>query len=232
MLLDSHAELARWGAAAVRESFASYQAEFKHISRRAKQRFEQRDWRGAQSDALERLGLRDRCIAQAVEELRGVLGAAASDPFLRAQMKSAYARDLSDRPDPELAKTFFNSVTRRIFGTVGVNPDAEFVTSDVEPQPAPGGAPIFRTYLRQSTLAELVETILRDFPFASPFRDLPGDARLAAAEIDAHLRADEDPQPVEAVEMLKPVFYRGKGAYLVGRLRRGGAVSPLILPLL
>ena len=232
MLHESHAELARWGAAAVRESFAAYQAEFKHISRRARLRFEQRDWRGAQADALERLGLRDRCISHAVEELRGVLGAAASDPFLREQMKSEYARDLSDRPDPELAKTFFNSVTRRIFGTIGVNPRAEFVSADVDPQPALGGAPIFRSYPRRSTLAELVEAVLRDCPFAAPFRDLEGDARLAAAEIDAHLRANEDLLPIDAIEMLKPIFYRGKGAYLVGRLRRGSSVSPLILPLL
>ena len=239
MLHETHAELARWGAAAVRESFASYQAEFKHISRRAKLRFEQRDWRGAQSDALERLGLRDRCIAHAVEELRGVLGAAASDPLLREQMKSEYERELSDRPDPELAKTFFNSVTRRIFGTIGVNPRAEFVATDVEPHPAVGGVPIFRSYQCQSTLSELVATILRDYPLAAPFRDLEGDARLAATELDAQLRATEDPQPragdaqpMDSIEMLKPVFYRGKGAYLVGRIRRGNSVSPFILPLL
>jgi isocitrate dehydrogenase kinase/phosphatase len=240
MLHESHAELACWGAAAVRESFAAYQAEFKHISRRAKRRFEERDWGGAQADALERLGLRDRHIRQAVEELRGVLGAAASDPFLREEMKAQYARDLSDRPDPELAKTFFNSVTRRIFGTVGVNPRAEFVSIEVkrevepgvEPQLAVDGAPIFRAYPRRSTLAELLAAILRDCPFQARFRDLEGDARLAAAEIDAHLRANEDPLPIDAAEMLKAVFYRGKGAYLVGRLRRGSRVSPLILPLL
>ncbi len=232
MLHESHAELARWGAASARESFAAYQAEFKHISRRAKRRFEQRDWRGAQADALERLGLRDRCIAHAVEELRGVLGAAASDPLLREQMKASYARDLSDRPDPELARTFFNSVTRRIFGTVGVNPRAEFVSSDVEPQPAVGGVPIFRSHPLTSTLAELMAAILRECPFDAPFRDLEGDARLAAAEVEAHLRAEGDPRPIDAVEVLRPVFYRGKGAYLVGRLRRGSSVSPLILPLL
>ena len=263
MLHESHAELARWGSASVRESFAAYQAEFKHISRRAKLRFEQRDWRGAQADALERLGLRDRCIRQAVEELRGVLGAAASDPLLREQMKAEYRRDLFDRPDPELAKTFFNSVTRRIFGTIGVNPRAEFVSGDAEPQPLTGGTPIFRSYPcpvsrgpsppsageavgASPALAEAVAAILRDCPFAAPFRDLEGDARLAAAELDAHLRAEaaptagaDDAPPragdapeIDSIEMLRPVFYRGKGAYLAGRLRRGSSLSPFILPLL
>src|SRR5918911_2157364 len=80
---ESRLELARWGAAAVRESFAAYQAEFKHVTRRARLRFEARDWRGAQQDAIARLEVRPRWIARAVEELRGVLGSAASDRRLR-----------------------------------------------------------------------------------------------------------------------------------------------------
>jgi isocitrate dehydrogenase kinase/phosphatase len=230
MSLETHAELAEWGAAAVRESFVAYQAEFRRSTRRARQRFEARDWRGAQRDALERLDLRPRCIAGAVDELRGVLGDAASSPELRRCMKEAYARHLADRPDQELARTFFNSVTRRIFGTVGVDPSAEFVAVEAAPSAA-GGPPLFATYPRQATTEALVAAILRDFSFSVPYCDLADDARLAAAEVDAQLRAEGAP-PFDAVEVLKPVFFRGKGAYLVGRIRRGAAVSPIILSLL
>ncbi|HYS80300.1 MAG TPA: bifunctional isocitrate dehydrogenase kinase/phosphatase [Anaeromyxobacteraceae bacterium] len=232
MLHESHAELARWGAASVRESFAAYQAEFKHISRRAKLRFETRDWRGTQVDALQRLELRSRAVDRAVNELRGVLGSASSDRLLREQMKSEFERDLADRSDPELAKSFFNSVTRRIFGTVGVNPRAEFVAGDVETRPVFAGALLHVTYPHRGTTEELLRAILQHHTFAAPFRDLDGDVRLAAAELDAHLRASEDAPPLDAVEMLEPVFYRGKGAYLVGRLRRGASISPVVLPLL
>ncbi len=233
MLVESHAELARWGAASVRESFATYQSEFRHVTRRARLRFETRDWRGTQADARERLELRDRVVTNAVRELRGVLGAAASSQRLRELIKAQFERDLADRPDPELAKTFFNSVTRRIFGTVGVNPGAEFVAQDVDVHVVPSaGAPIHTTYPRQATTERLIETILEDFAFSVPYRDRAGDARLAAAELDAWIRGTEDHQPIDAVEMLKPVFFRGKGAYLVGRVRRGPAASPLILALL
>ncbi len=232
MLHESHAELARWGAASVRESFAAYQAEFKHISRRAKLRFETRDWRGTQVDALARLELRSRAVDRAVNELRGVLGSASSDRLLREQMKSEFERDLADRPDPELAKTFFNSVTRRIFGTVGVNPRAEFVAGDVETRSVYGGAPLHVTYPRRGSAEELLRAILKEHAFAAPFRDLEGDVRLAAAELEAHLRASNDPRPLDAIEVLRPIFYRGKGAYLVGRLRRGSSISPVVLPLL
>jgi isocitrate dehydrogenase kinase/phosphatase len=232
MLQESHLELARWGAAAVRESFAGYQSEFKHVTRRARLRFESRDWRGTQQDAVQRLEVRPRWITRAVDELRGVLGSAASDLALREEMKAEYARGLVDRPDPELAKTFFNSATRRIFGAVGVNPRVEFTDEEVEPRARSGGAAMYKVYPRQGSSEELLTEVLRDHAFAAPFRDLEGDARLAAAELDAHLRATDDGQPIDAVEMLRPVFYRGKGAYLVGRVRRGAAVSPFILPLL
>jgi isocitrate dehydrogenase kinase/phosphatase len=232
MLRETHVELARWGAASVRDSFAAYQAEFKHVTRRARLRFEARDWKGMQADQLMRLEVRPRWVAMAASELRGVLGEAAGDPRLRELMKAQYEHDLADRPDPELAKTFYNSVTRRIFGTVGVSPRAEFVATDADPRPAWAGTPMHRSYPRRETTAALVRAILEDQAFAVPFRDLEGDARLAAAEIDAFLRAGDDPHPIDGIEMLKPVFYRGKGAYLVGRIRRGPAVSPFILPLL
>ncbi len=234
MLSESHADLARWGAASVRESFAAHQAAFKHITRRARLRFEHRDWRGTQSDALERLELRGLAIGRAVGELRGVLGDASTSVGLREAMKEEYAADLADRPDGELAKTFFNSVTRRIFGTVGVNPRAEFVSSDADARPAVPGADatLFRTYARTGSTEELVGAILRDYACSAPYWDAAEDARLAAVEIDAHLSAGDDPRPVEAVEMLEAVFFRGKGAYLVGRLRRGTSVSPFVLALL
>ncbi len=230
MLDEVHAELARRGAAAVRESFAAYQAEFKLITRRAKHRFETRDWRGMQADALERLELRSRCIAHAVAKLRGVLGAAA-DPPLRERLKSDYEACLSDRPDSEIAKTFFNSVTRRLFGTVGVNARAEFVAAARDLHPVVSGDPMHRAYPRLASTVDLVVNLLRDLPFAVPFRDLEGDARRVAAELDGQMRGGDAAEPLDSVEVLNAVFYRGKGAYLVGRIRRGTSVSPCILPL-
>ncbi|HTT70409.1 MAG TPA: bifunctional isocitrate dehydrogenase kinase/phosphatase [Anaeromyxobacteraceae bacterium] len=232
MLNDSHAALARWAAATVREAYASFQLEFRHITRRAKLRFEARDWRGAHADALERLELHPRAIARAVDELRGVLGAAATHPLLREELKAHFERELGALPDPELGRTFYNSVARRIFGTIGVNPRAEFTAADPPPGSVRNAASNQRVYPCRRGTEELVRALLEDYAFATPYRDLPADARLVAAKVDAYVRSFDDARTLDAVEMLRPVFYRGKGAYLVGRLRRGGTVSPFILALL
>src|SRR5512138_3469396 len=99
------AELALRGAATVRDAFEAYEAEFLRITRRARQRFEARDWRGTQHDALERLELRPRSVSRAVDELREVLGPGAEDRALRNGLKAAFDREVRDRPDPELART-------------------------------------------------------------------------------------------------------------------------------
>jgi isocitrate dehydrogenase kinase/phosphatase len=225
-------QLGQLGADTIHGAFAAYQQEFKIITRRAKARFEDRDWRGAHDDALERLELYPRIIQKTVAAIRDALGPAIHEKALWAQMKRAYADRIAGRADAEIAETFFNSVTRRIFTTVGVDPHIEFVDTDFEMPSLEADDPIYTAFPRPGTTAALIAAILRSCGFRSPHRDLERDARLVAERIDAHLRQEGDDRPLDAIEMLKSVFYRGKGAYLVGRLRRGAQVTPLALALL
>ncbi len=229
---DLYQELAEWAAVAVVRAYEEYQGEFQHITRRARARFEARDWRGAQQDTIERLDIRPRLVRRVVQEIGERLGPAASEKELWARMKQVYTRRVAGRPDMELTETFFNSVTRRVFATVGVDPNIEFVASDFVLPPPGTTARVYKTYPRQPVTAALVSGILRDFAFDAPYHDLEGDARLAAEEIDGYLRGLEDAQPLHSVDMVRSVFFRGKGAYLVGRMRRGSISSPLIFALL
>jgi isocitrate dehydrogenase kinase/phosphatase len=222
--------LARAGASAIRSGFEAYQEQRGRITARARERFEARAWADGQRDARERLDLRDRLVNETVGSVRAELGGLAHDKALWHRMKEFYGPDVEGRPDPEIGLTFFNSVTRRVFATVGVDPSIEFLAADLPP-PRPGAEPLHRSFRREVTTEALLRTILRAYAFAVPFEDLARDARLAALELDAHLRALDDGQPIESVEMAKPIFFRGKGAYLVGRIRRGRFTTPLVLPL-
>ncbi len=223
--------LASRAAAVIRDGFEVYESEFNRISRRARSCFEQRDWKGAQQDALARLDLRARILARVVEWVRQLLGNSVSDRDLWSLMKIEFSALIARRTDWQFGETFFNSVTRRIFDTVGVDPGIEFVASDYAGSPRAAGQRVYRTYKPQSSSASLVEAILRDFSFSTPWRQLASDVKLAGELIDRHL-AISGGAPIEAVDMAWPVFYRGKGAYLVGRIWRGGAIAPFILALL
>jgi isocitrate dehydrogenase kinase/phosphatase len=224
------AALAHAGADAIRDGFVAYRRERETITARARARFEARDWAGGQRDALERLELRDRCLHATIGAVRAELGSAVHEKALWHGMKERYEAEIGGRPDAEVGLSFFNSVTRRIFATVGVDRSIEFLAAD-RPPPSEGGEPLFRSFPREVTTARLLETILRASALGCPYEDLARDARIAGAELDAELRELPDGQPIESVEMLRSVFFRGKGAYLVGRIRRGRFTTPLVLAL-
>ncbi len=223
-------DVAAAGAGAIAAGFEAYRDEWARITRRARGRFEAKDWAAGQADARERLDLRDRLVNSCVGTVRAELGGAAHDHALWRTMKELYEARVEARPDREIAQSFFNSVTRRVFVTVGVDPAIEFLAADGPPV-REGPVPVYARHRREVTTEALLRTVLRAFAFSVPYEDQERDVRIAAIELDSHLRELDDGQPIESVEMVKAVFYRGKGAYLVGRLRRGRFTTPLVLAL-
>ena len=220
------------GARAAHEAFDSYQTWFRIITRRAQMRFENRDWHGMQSDASERLGLYRQVLDPLVTLIRRSLGPRIGEKSLWTAMKAVYSGLIEDRRDRELAETFFNSLTRRIFTTVGVDPEVEFVDSDFVHPPQPADPPVFRAYRGNGNLAALSAAILTDCGFQKEFENLQRDAELAEQEISRRLRAAGLPSQPDRLEMIRSVFYRGKGAYVVGKVCSGEEELPLAFCLL
>jgi isocitrate dehydrogenase kinase/phosphatase len=223
----------------IHAAFDSHQVLFSTVTRRARERFERREWHEAQQDAAFRLALYKQHIAEVLAEVRAFLGDETTNPALWAKAKGEYARLVGERDDVELAETFFNSVVRRIFSTVGVDPGVEFV---VVGRTASGRAEdrICRTYRapsRDASTAALVRRLLLDCCWEVPYVDVDRDASLVAAAVDeagARNWGAADGDGLATIDMLAAPFFRNKGAYLVGRVRRGPgeATFPLVLPLL
>src|ERR1043166_3298493 len=142
-LTDSR--LANVGAQAICDAFDAYHAQFKTITRRARTHFERRDWHAMQRDAAARLDLYAEVIGRIVAEIRELLGERDHDKLVWASIKAVYSGLIAARDDWELAETFFNSVSRRIFTTVGVDRQIEFVDSDFDTPPTASTHPTFRT---------------------------------------------------------------------------------------
>jgi len=213
------------------DAFARYNAEFRAITRRAPQRFDARDWKGGQRDAVERIELYDRFVIQAIVELRERLGAAVQQRELWRQIRSEFATQITDLPDPEFTKTFFSSISRRLFGTVGVAPDIEFVATDLDPLTNTHSAVGTNTYVNHGSLPLLFEDLLGDLRFRSPWRDLDKSIAHVASEVGSHLNEHGERRHVEKVEVIRPVFYQISRAYVVGRLSGRGFAVPLVIAL-
>jgi isocitrate dehydrogenase kinase/phosphatase len=225
------AEAAAAAAEAIGSAWERYVAGYQEITRRARRRFERRDWSGSQNDASERLTLYRVHLDGAVADVRDLLGDAVMERTLWAVVKTAHHRRSAERADAELVRTFFNSVTRRIFSTVGVDASIEYLESSAPPADAAALAALVAGYPASRVDGELVRRILLAYDWSAPYAQLARDADLVARLIAQKL----GPAPAETartIEMLRPVFFRNKGAYLVGRIRQGDTVLPLVLPLI
>jgi isocitrate dehydrogenase kinase/phosphatase len=203
---------------------------FEEITRRAYQRFERRDWRGAQADATARLALYRIHLDGAVADVRDILEDAVLERTLWAAVKSRHFQGLAGRPDAEVAQTFFNSVTRRIFSTVGADPAIEYL----DPSPPAAGSwdpELIDRHASSEVDAALARKILESYRWSVSYAQLERDADRVAAIIRERLADNSDTGPV-TVDMLRSVFFRNKGAYLVGRVLRGDLALPIVLPLI
>jgi len=215
-------------AHAIAEQQREQRRKFDSITRRAVGRFEMRDWRSLRRDSVDRIDLYEEKVTEAVENVQILLGTRASDKVIWGLIRAEYRKLIASSPDLEIAETFFNSVTRRIFHTEGVDPAIEFLES--EPiRSVPWVAGWIRRYELPSSSEELVRDVIRDCRFHAGWRHLKEDGALAAAEIDRALVARGLRGPPERVDVVDPVFYRGPGAYVVGRMRAGGETLPLVL---
>jgi len=63
------------------------------------------------------------------------MGNRLEEKLLWVASKAVYSSLITDCNEWEIAESFFNSLTRRVFGTVGVNQQVEFVDSDFDAPP-------------------------------------------------------------------------------------------------
>ncbi len=212
--------------------FDDYHQRYRGVTRRARDRFERREWQGIRRDTVERLNLYERCVGETLDALRSVVGPRVSDPDFLRVLKDAYTEVILGRNDFELAQTFFNSVSRRLLPHLGLAPGIDYLSRDF-PLPFRGwemaSARMYGVHRIDGTV---VAKILRETGLRVPFRDLTGDSVRVAERVDAALVEAFGRPEIEALDVLAPLFFRNKAAYLVARARVRDQVLPLVLVLL
>ena len=212
--------------AAALQGFTAYRDRFAALTGRAEARFRMADWRGLRADSAERLDVYQECLEAVVGDLTARHPGLSHAHDLWRQAKTEFERQALRTSDPDLAETFFNSVSRRILQTAGVDPTVEFVRFQAPPLAPPRQPQDYRVYPLAEGSAEIVfRKVLQDSRLAPILADPEEDAR----RIDRALkRRNIDSPPDAQLEVLTTIFYRGMGAYLIGRLiSADGATRPL-----
>ncbi len=212
--------LAALCAQRIQEAFLDYEERFHEITGRARARFLQRDWKGTYADAAERLHLYGKELGELTAEIKGLMGVRFRERSVWMASKAVYSSRIAQNPEWEIAESFFNSLTRRVFATEGVDQAIEFVDTDFDAPPTAPASDLLRIH-SGAALPKLIEAALTDLDaggFAKEcWKDFPRQTELAAERIAAELSNDDISRGYE-LEIIGTVFYRGSGAYLVGRV--------------
>ena len=205
--------------------FRSYNEEFGRITRRAAAHFLSGDGAARERDAVARIELYEQRVAQALAALRAA-GAAGAARGYWVTATAAYGRLIERLPDSDFYRTFFNSVTRDLFGTVGVNAEVEFCAT--HSGRASGSVPI-RVYPAAGSLQVAIADVLADLPFARALASPELAVRRITTELGRHFESRPPSAAPESIELIGPLFYRAGEAFLVGRLIGDSAVTPLVI---
>src|SRR5438105_3503836 len=108
------------------EGFDRHYALFRETSARAKERFEDGDWAAVQRLVKERIRFYDERVSEYVDRLSADLAAGRPGDATWQDAKLRYVGLLVDHKRPELAETFFNSVTTRVLRRAYVHDDLIF----------------------------------------------------------------------------------------------------------
>ncbi len=206
----------------IHQQFLEYYNEFLLIADRAPGLFTAGKLEIRLQDDLLRVQLyrlaTDKSVVSAIKTLDAGLYDRDRWEHLRQRFTNTY--------NDELATTYFTSVMRKVFAQKGIS--IEFDNDGIRHKQIEPDAIVNQYPLKERTrLGKIIQAALGDSVFSGSFSvNISQDADVLAEIVNEQLVGKDD---LTSLELLKPLFFRGKGAYLVGQLRTKVEVIPVVI---
>ena len=221
-------------ARTILDGFDKHYRLFRQTSQIAKRHFETGSWVVAQQAARERIGFYDQRVGECVQLLEDEYDNGELTDEVWRELKLHYIGMLSGHKQPELAETFFNSVCCNILHRTYFHNDFIFVrpvvsTEYIETEEL---LPTYRVYYpSKDGLRFALKRIVTNFQLNCPFANLDRDVGQVEARLK-ELFGDEVIEPNHQIQVLSSLFFRNKGAYIVGKGINGNREYPFVVPIL
>ena len=215
-------------AQALIAGFDNHYRLFRETTADAKRRFEAAEWAEGQRAVTERISFYDTRVREGVERLRSEFDAESLCDATWRLAKRHYIGLLVDHKRPELAETFFNSVTTRILHRTYLRNYFMFVRAAISTEHIASEPPTYRSYYPdEDGLRGTFLRLFRDYAWTRGFADLERDVGYVMRALEEHQDGPfPAPQPNFQVQVLSSGFYRNKAAYLVGKILNGNDETP------
>lgn len=204
---------------------------FCRITGDAQARFEQAQWAAVQAAMKERIAIYEQSVSDVVSDIYQQIHPMQQTPEFWSGLKQRYSVLMDQHPQFELAETFYNSVIGRVFRHQQISDDLMFVqpsrchlTGEQRPN-------VVNTFNTDCTVREMMEAIMLNYRFNIPYEN----SALDLQNLEDALREQLSPEQLGSVfkvDILKPVFYRSKAAYLIGRICMPDKTLPFVISLM
>ena len=221
-------------ARTILDGFDKHYRLFRQTSQTAKRHFETGAWPVAQQAARERIGFYDQRVHECVQVLEDEYADGELSDEVWRELKLHYIGMLSGHKQPELAETFFNSVCCNILHRTYFHNDFIFVRPVVSTEYIETEEPLptYRVYYpSQDGLRFALTRIVTNFQLNCPFANLDRDIALVEQRLKA-IFGNHTVEPNHQIQVLSSLFFRNKGAYIVGKGINGNREYPFIVPIL
>lgn len=221
-------------AKTILNGFDAYFADFQNMTLGAKARFEKADWQGIQEAHYDRIELYKNKVDQVCKLVAGVTSKDVSDLELWQQAKTTYAQLTFGHSNYEIAETFYNSIFCSQFHHNHIHDRNIFVKASrpLEDKPLKDYS-IYLSYQVEHNLKDTLLQVMRDFEFSVPWENLDRDLDNVINAIQEKVPAGEDGQwKGLRFDILETIFYRNKGAYMIGRVSINNRYLPIVFPML
>jgi isocitrate dehydrogenase kinase/phosphatase len=213
--------------------FDRHYALFRYNAQQAKQRFETGDFHAIRELSRERIAFYDQRVREAYEQMRAQFGEAVRTVEFWQGVKRSFTQLISDHRQPELAETFFNSVTTKLLDREYFRNDILFVRPQVSTEYLDSDPPSYRVYYpKQQGLKQTLLDIAVDIGLACPWEDISRDLRFVRRALCERLERPWHSQPDLQIHVLRSLFFRNKGAYLIGRIVNDGDPVPFAVAIM
>lgn len=221
-------------ALALIQGFNKHYALFRQTCQEAKTRFEKADWFGVHRAVKERIRFYDDRVDECVERLQNEFDAQNLDNSTWQQVKLLYIGLLLNHKQPELAETFFNSVTTKILHRTYFHNDFIFVRPSISTENLEADeVPTYRSYYADADgMRGAIRDIVRDFHWQRPFADFERDVNDVYHAIRRHLKEMPSREVNFQIQVLGSAFYRNKAGYIIGKAINGALEYPFAIPVL
>ena len=215
------------------EGFDRHYTAFRGNSQLAKNKFEKGEYRAIRELLSERISFYDHRVKETSSLLEKKYDEKIKQDLFWPEVKKAFIMLLTEHKQPELAESFFNSIATQVLDrNYFQNYKYLFVRPSISTEYLDSVPSSYRVYYpREIGFRSTTKVITKDIDVNCPWEDINRDIR-ALIKKTIQILQNINPTKDFQIHIMRSLFFRNKGAYMIGRIVSDGNPTGFAIPIL